>query len=64
MDNLEATVKENKERRARIGDEKSVLEMQTSKGSQNLMSPAAYEKVTKEISEIRLLVDKKKQPTN
>lgn len=38
MENLEATVKENKERRGRIAEEKNVLEMQTSKGSENLMT--------------------------
>ena len=60
MDNLEASVKENKVRRGRIGEEKNVLEMQTSKGHENLMSDSAYEKVTKEISDIRALVDKKR----
>ena len=60
MSNLEATVKENKERRVRIKEEKNLLEMQTSKGSDNLMSEAAYTKVTKEIAEIRMLVDKKR----
>ena len=39
MENLEATVRENQERRGRIGEEKNVLEMQTSKGSENLMTP-------------------------
>ena len=53
-------MKENKERRVRIKEEKNVLEMQTSKGSDNLMSEAAYTKVTKEIAEIRMLVDKKR----
>ena len=37
-----------------------MLEMQTSKGSENLMSESAYNKVTKEISDIRMLVDKKR----
>lgn len=58
MHNLEATVKENMERRGRIGEEKNVLEMQTSKGSENLMTQDQYEQVTKLISEIRVLVDK------
>ena len=57
---LEATVEENKQRRGKIGDEKNVLEMQTSKGSENLMSESAYNRVTKEISDIRMLVDKKR----
>ena len=58
MNNLEATVKENMERRGRIGEEKNVLEMQTSKGSENLMTPDQYREVTKQISQIRALVDK------
>ena len=47
MSGLEATVKENMERRGRISDEKNVLEMQTSKGSENLMTPDQYKEVTK-----------------
>ena len=53
-------MKENKERRGRIKEEKNVLEMQTSKGNENLMSEAAYAKVTRDIAEIRMLVDKKR----
>ena len=60
MNTLEASVKENKERRTRIKEEKNALEMQTSKGGENLMSESAYNKVTKEIAEIRMLVDKKR----
>ena len=60
MNTLEASVKENKERRGRIKEEKNALEMQTSKGGENLMSESAYNKVTKEIAEIRMLVDKKR----
>ena len=47
MFGLETTVKENMERRGRISDEKNVLELQTSKGSENLMTPDQYKEVTK-----------------
>ena len=58
--NLQNTVEENKERRSKIGDEKSVFEMQTSKGSDNLMNEQLYSKIVKEISLIRGLYDKKR----
>lgn len=35
--------------------------MLTSKGSENLMTESVYERVTREISDIRTLIDKKRQ---
>lgn len=61
IDTLASTVAENKQRRTRIGEERNALELLTSKGSENLMSESVYEKVTKEISEIRMSIDRKRQ---
>ena len=44
----------------KIGSEKNTLEMQTSKGSENLMNEATYRKIVNRISMIRGLYDKKR----
>lgn len=60
IDTLLNTVEENKEKNTKIKKEKYQLELVTSKGSENLMDQATYNKVTDEISDIRKLVDKKR----
>ena len=47
INNLAATVEENKNRKVKLGDERSTYEMQNSKGSENLMSDAVYNKVVR-----------------
>lgn len=51
---------ENQNRALKIGMEKSKLEMQTSKGSENLMSESVYKMVVKNIAEIKMVCDKKR----
>ena len=42
IETLRKTVDDNKNRKMKIGQEKQSLEMQTFKGSENLMSEAIY----------------------
>ena len=58
--NLKNTVEENKMRCEKIGVEKTTLEIQTSKGRENLMNEATYKGIVAKISQIRGLYDKKR----
>jgi len=60
IQNLKNSVEENKMRSEKIFSEKNTLEMQTSKGSENLMNEKTYRKITAKISQIRGLYDKKR----
>ena len=51
---------ENQMRSTKIKNEKSILEAQTSKGSEGVMSNHVYEQVKDKISHIRQLCDKKR----
>ena len=57
---MSKAVEENKHRSNKIFTEKKVLEMQTSKKGDGNISDAAYQKLTKQISEIRDNCDKKR----
>jgi len=60
IDSLATSVEENKARATKISSEKNNLEMQTSKGNENLMSDSVYKGVVRNIAEIRQLADKKR----
>jgi len=60
IESLATSVEENKARATKISSEKNNLEMQTSKGNENLMSDSVYKGVVRNIAEIRQLADKKR----
>ena len=55
---LKHSVEENKTRSEKIAAEKNILELQTSKGSANLMDPVIFSKIVDKISESRMLYEK------
>ena len=57
---LKGSVEENKTRSEKIAKEKQTLELQTSKGSENLMDKARYDRICQKISATRNLYDKKR----
>ena len=60
INGLQITMSENQMRSTKIKNEKSILEAQTSKGSEGVMSNHVYEQVKDKISHIRQLCDKKR----
>ena len=57
---MKSTVEENKTRSSKIAREKQMLEIQTSKGGEQLMDRARYERICAKITICRNLYDKKR----
>ena len=57
---MKSTVEENKTRSSKIAREKQTLEFQTTKGGENLMDRARYERICAKITLCRNLYDKKR----